>query len=71
MDFAKASYNSIHGQIEVEWKRIDDNNYEYTGVIPANCEAKVILPSKTETVKSGTFKYLVNTSNNPIKQNNN
>ncbi|GAA4958341.1 family 78 glycoside hydrolase catalytic domain [Algibacter aquimarinus] len=60
MDFAKASYNSIHGEIKAEWKKINNNTYEYYGVIPSNCKAKVILPFKTETIKSGTFKYVVN-----------
>ncbi|WP_194766535.1 family 78 glycoside hydrolase catalytic domain [Tamlana sp. I1] len=59
MEFAKASYNSIHGEIKAEWKKIDKNTYEYYGEVPSNCEAKVVLPSKTETIKSGTFKYVV------------
>lgn len=60
MEFAKASYNSIHGEIKAEWKKIDENTYEYYGEVPPNCEAKVVLPSKTETIKSGAFKYVVN-----------
>lgn len=61
MDFAKASYNSIHGEIKAAWKKIDTNTYEYFGFIPSNCKAKVILPFKSESIKSGNFKYIVNT----------
>lgn len=33
--------------------------YEYSGVIPANCEAKVVLPNKTVIIKSGAFKFVI------------
>ncbi|APY11859.1 alpha-rhamnosidase [Seonamhaeicola sp. S2-3] len=59
MDFAKASYNSIHGEIKAEWKKLDDNTYEYSGSIPPNCEARIQLPSMSEIIKSGRFKYTV------------
>jgi alpha-L-rhamnosidase len=59
MDFAKASYNSIHGEIKAEWKKIDENTYEYSGTIPTNCKAKIVLPSKNISISSGNFKYIV------------
>lgn len=59
MDFAKASYNSIHGEIKVQWKKLDNNVYEYSGSIPPNCEARVQLPNLSETIKSKRFKYTV------------
>ncbi len=59
MDYAKASYNSIYGEIKAEWRKKVDGSYEYFGVIPANCEAKVVLPNKTLSVKSGNFKFKI------------
>ncbi|WP_158839192.1 family 78 glycoside hydrolase catalytic domain [Polaribacter sp. L3A8] len=59
MDFAKASYNSIHGEIKAEWKKTANGTYEYSGTIPVNCEAEVVLPNKTVHVKSGSFKFTV------------
>jgi len=59
MNFAKANYNSIHGEIKAEWKKNADGSYEYSGVIPANCEATVVLPNKTEAIKSGSFRFVL------------
>ncbi|UMB54102.1 glycoside hydrolase family 78 protein [Lutibacter sp. A64] len=60
MDFAKASYNSIHGEIKAGWKKIATGTYEYSGTIPANCEAKIVLPNKIMHIKSGDFIFKVN-----------
>lgn len=57
MDFAKASYNSIHGEIKAEWKKLDANTYEYSGSILTNCAAEVVLPNKTVIMKSRMFRY--------------
>ncbi|WP_282122018.1 family 78 glycoside hydrolase catalytic domain [Algibacter mikhailovii] len=59
MDFAKASYNSIHGEIKAEWKKKANDTYEYLGVIPANCEAKLVLPNKVVKLVSGKFSVKV------------
>lgn len=59
MDSAKATYNSIHGNIEVYWKKIATDSYEYLGKIPANCTAKVILPTGIVMIKSGIFKFKI------------
>lgn len=59
MDFAKASYNSIYGEIKAEWKKIGDGEYEYSVVVPPNCEAQVILPNKKEVVKAGAYSFKV------------
>ena len=45
--FAKASYNSVFGKVESEWEK-KDGKVVYNVVIPANCEAKIILPGGTE-----------------------
>tara|TARA_R110002051_G_scaffold95649_1_gene165594 strand:- start:25781 stop:28531 length:2751 start_codon:yes stop_codon:yes gene_type:complete len=59
LNFAKASYNSIHGEIKAEWRKINENTYEYFGTIPTNCNAKVVLPNKSISIDSGNFKYVV------------
>ena len=59
MDFAKASYNSIHGEIKAEWKRVSNNAYEYKIEVPVNCSAQVILPNSNYNVKSGKYSYQI------------
>lgn len=44
-DHAGVKYNSIFGQVESGWKRIDGKTV-YTFSIPANCTATVILPGR-------------------------
>ncbi|WP_164975208.1 family 78 glycoside hydrolase catalytic domain [Lutibacter sp. HS1-25] len=60
MDFAKASYNSIYGEVKAQWTKLENDNYEYKVVVPANCEAQVVLPGKTEKVKAGTHTFVIN-----------
>ncbi len=59
MDYAKGSYNSIYGEVKAEWKKVSPNTYEYKIVVPANCEAQVILPQLKKTVKSGEYMFNV------------
>jgi alpha-L-rhamnosidase len=59
MDFAKASYNSIHREIKAEWNKLNTNTYKYKIVIPANCKAQVILPKQKQVVKSGEHVFNV------------
>ena len=61
MDFAKSSYNSIHGEIKAEWKKTAPNTFQYTVLVPPNCDAEVILPNGTTAVKSGLFSFNVTT----------
>ncbi len=44
-DYAGMKYNSIFGQVESGWKRIEGKTV-YTFSIPANCTATVILPGR-------------------------
>jgi alpha-L-rhamnosidase len=44
LDFARATYRSIHGEILSDWKRVD-GNLAWTVRIPANTSAKVFVPS--------------------------
>ncbi len=53
LDFAKASYSSIHGEIKVEWKKTSEGIFEYKVVIPVNCTAEVFLPSGKTELKAG------------------
>lgn len=59
MDFAKASYNFIYGDVKAEWKKVSPNNYEYKIVVPANCEAQVVLPGRTVKVKAGAHTFTI------------
>ena len=59
MDFAKASYNSIYGEIKAEWTSLGNDTYKYKVEVPTNCEAKVVLRDKTTIVKSGTHSFTV------------
>lgn len=53
--FAKASYNSIYGQVECSWER-KDKSISYVIKIPSNTMATIILPSgKKENVLTGTY----------------
>jgi alpha-L-rhamnosidase len=60
---AKASYNSIHGEIKAEWKKTGEGEYEYNVLIPPNCEAEVIFPDKKEQAKSGGYTYKIKIQN--------
>ncbi|MBI5387212.1 MAG: family 78 glycoside hydrolase catalytic domain [Verrucomicrobia bacterium] len=45
IDWVKAEYGSIHGQIVSHWRR-DGNRFELNVTIPANTTATVFLPAK-------------------------
>ncbi len=47
---AEATYNSIHGPIEVDWVKDLTGNYTLGVKVPVNCKANVILPESIETV---------------------
>lgn len=59
MDFAKASYNSIYGEVKAEWVKKADGVYEYKISVPVNCEATVVLPNGKHLVKSGEYSFEV------------
>ena len=56
---AKASYNSIHGEIKAGWVRDSNGVVEYIVSIPANCEAEVVLPQGKKVLKSGNHKFSI------------
>ena len=55
MDFCKASYRSLYGEIRSEWKKLKDGRHRFTIEVPPNTSATFILPSHkgTATTKSG------------------
>jgi alpha-L-rhamnosidase len=48
LDFARASYNTMHGKIESDWRR-DGKKLTWSICIPANTSARVYVPSKSGT----------------------
>ncbi len=53
VDWARASYNSVHGKIISEWKR-DKNSFTLDVIIPVNTTAIIYLPSEDiEKIKEG------------------
>jgi len=49
LDFVRASYCSLHGEITSEWRR-DGGQLTWTVRVPANTTAKVFVPSRPESV---------------------
>ena len=58
LEWAKTSYESIHGLIRVEWKR-DGTHVTLEVEIPPNTTAIVMVPGKGKTPKigSGTYRF--------------
>ena len=55
LDRARVKYNSVFGQVESGWKRIEGKTV-YTFSIPANCTAAVILPGEqSQELQSGLY----------------
>ena len=55
---AKATYNSIYGNVSSEWKKDDDKTI-FSVTVPANCSADIKLPGgKTETVAAGHYIFI-------------
>ena len=48
LDFARASYRTMHGEIVSEWKRAGAK-FTWTVRIPANTKAKVFVPSSSKS----------------------
>ena len=45
-DFAEFSYDSVYGTVFCRWDKKDDGEYSYHIEVPANTDAKVILPGR-------------------------
>ncbi len=56
LDWAKTSYDSIHGRIAVEWK-LDGNKVTMDVEIPPNTTATIHVPGKRQAVRVGSGNY--------------
>jgi hypothetical protein len=48
LEFARATYATLHGEIASEWRR-DGERFAWSIRIPANCSARVFIPSDPDT----------------------
>jgi len=48
LDYARASYRTMHGEIVSDWKR-DGNQLSWSVCIPANTTATVFVPSTADS----------------------
>ncbi|MDR1135848.1 MAG: family 78 glycoside hydrolase catalytic domain [Clostridiales Family XIII bacterium] len=53
LSYAKASYDSIRGEIVSGWTRQGENSYKLDVVVPANATATVVLPAPLAAVEEG------------------
>ncbi len=54
--FAKATYESVNGEVESDWK-IENGIFELNVTIPANTTADIYLPGSKKIIKTGSGKY--------------
>ena len=66
LNFVKASYNSIYGEIKAEWKKTGENEYEYNVTVPVNCDAEVVLPGGKTKISSGVHKMKISINDSLI-----
>ena len=52
LGYAKGSYNSVRGNIEIEWKYIDDDIIHFSCSIPYKVKAKIILEGRKDIIIS-------------------
>jgi len=57
MDYAKASIDSIWGEVSTSWKKVN-GKVEFTVVIPPNTKAHVIFGNEDKVVGSGTYTFI-------------
>ena len=58
LNAAQGYYDSIHGKIAVDWKKMPDGKVRLMVQIPANIEAVVRFGSTKETVGSGKYEFI-------------
>jgi alpha-L-rhamnosidase len=61
LDHARATYRTQHGEILSAWKR-DGDQLVWQIRVPANCTARVCIPSEPDTVVTGTDGLAVSAS---------
>lgn len=57
LTYAKASYQSVYGQVESGWEKKDGKTV-YSVKIPCNCTVEIILPIGTQTVGAGIYQFI-------------
>ncbi|MBQ4377036.1 MAG: family 78 glycoside hydrolase catalytic domain [Bacteroidales bacterium] len=59
LQWVKASYRSLYGTIESNYRRNDDGKIEWTVTVPCNTTATVVLPDGEKKIGSGkhSFKF--------------
>lgn len=55
--YAGCSYDSVYGRIKSEWKR-ENGKTTYKITVPANTEARIILPEYEKTVTAGEYTFV-------------
>ncbi|RYG68345.1 hypothetical protein EON80_11850, partial [bacterium] len=58
LDYCKASYKSLYGQIRSEWKKTEGGKYQFIIEVPANTSATFVLPDGKEKVTTESGKGL-------------
>jgi alpha-L-rhamnosidase len=48
LDYVKASYHSVHGEIKSHWQKSSDGAFQWEITVPANTIATVYIPAKNE-----------------------
>ena len=54
--YAKASYNSVYGEVQCSWK-VQQDGVEYEVEIPGNCTAQVCLKDQVYDVSAGHYSW--------------
>ena len=56
LKFVEASYESIYGKIDVNWRN-ENGTFNLSVSVPANCSAKIFLPDDNESIEVGSGSY--------------
>ncbi len=59
LDYARASYQSIQGEIKASWKQTSPGIFEYQVSVPPNTTAELVLPDGTNELVSGDYTFKV------------
>lgn len=55
--YAKASYDSVYGRVESDWKK-ENGKWNFDIAVPANCTAEIVLPETApQTVSAGIYHF--------------
>jgi alpha-L-rhamnosidase len=60
LDHARATYQSIQGEIKASWKQTSTGTFEYQVTVPPNTTAELVLPEGTQKLVAGDHTFTVN-----------